>query len=78
MRKICGNCKNFEPDGLGRGQCIQIEASYEVLVFPPSEEEAGVIRDFNSYCIKNGKKRFMIFFELKDSPVCNKELENEK
>jgi hypothetical protein len=57
--------KNFEPDGIGRGQCVQIEASYEVLVSPPSEEEANVIRDFNSPCIKNGKKKYLIYFEPK-------------
>lgn len=67
MKKICGNCKNFEPDGIGRGQCVQIEASYEVLTNPPSEEEANVIREFNDHCIKNGRKRFMIFFEPKTS-----------
>lgn len=70
MKKICGNCKNFEPDGIGRGQCSQIEASYEVLVSPPTEEEANPIRDFNSPCIKNGKRKFLIYFEPK--------LENQK
>lgn len=67
MKKICGNCKNFEPHGIGRGQCSQIDASYEVLVSPPTEEEANPIREFNDHCIKNGRKRFMIFFEPKAS-----------
>jgi hypothetical protein len=62
MKKICGNCKNFTPDGLGRGQCEQIDASYEVSTNPPPDD---VIRDFNSPCIKGGKKRYMIFFEPK-------------
>ena len=69
MKKICGNCKNFVPDGLGRGQCDQIEASYEVLTSPPEDD---VIREFNSKCVKNGKKLYMIFFEPKtlvDEPI---------
>jgi hypothetical protein len=66
LKKICGNCKSFEPDGIGRGQCSQIEASYEVSTCPPTEEEANVIREFNDHCIRNGRKRFMIFFEPKE------------
>lgn len=78
MKKICGNCKSFEPDGIGRGQCTQIEASYEVSTCPPTEEEANVIREFNDHCIKNGRKRFMIFFEPKSSVVTEKKNEGKQ
>ena len=74
MKKICGNCKSFEPDGIGRGQCSQIEASYEVSTNPPPEEES-VIREFNSPCIKNGRRKYMIFFEPKSSIVTEKKTE---